>query len=248
MTGEDLKRMQDNFLETSKKIIQEEGRLRPMGFVVTLHKHIEKLFESGYGVEFIDPKDCLRDAHDDRVTTLVIDLLMDWKRLYFAVMKVFPQTRGVLPQLLVLGEEVGVDDPYKRIMRPFLEATQMNEKDVIAATMKHICGEVNAFAAILHTEAWLRMIDRRSEDAARIAEEANTKGLAQDQASIEVVLSILEAHDFARTITVPVHRGAPDNPNKRDSGKVLGFGDPTVIPAQMQGRMSGFLKPLEEAS
>lgn len=246
VTGEDLRRLQDNFLETSKEIILEQGRMRPTGFVITLRKHAEKLFEAGWGLEFLDPKDCL-GAKNDGIATLIVDLLMDWKRLYHAVLNVFPKTQDVLPKLLALGESVGVDDPYKSLMRPFLETTQMNEKDIIAATMRHICGQVDAFACIFHSEAWLRKIDRRSEDTERITKEANAKGLAQDQKSIEVIFSSMETHYFARTITMPVHRELSSDPQARDAGKILGFGEPTEAGA-LAGRMAGFLKPLGEAS
>ena len=67
MTGEDLKRLQDHFLEGGKMILRESGRLRPVGFVITLHKHVEKIFETGWGVEIIDPASCVRDGEDDRI-------------------------------------------------------------------------------------------------------------------------------------------------------------------------------------
>lgn len=250
MTGEDLKRLQDSFLENAKKILLEDGRLQPIGFVVTLHKHVDKLLKTGWGVEFLDPKECLRDAGDG-VATLIVNLLMDWKRLYHAVLNVFPQTRDILPRLLTLGEVIGADDPYMRLMRPFLKATQMHEKDVIAATMRHICGQVDAFACILHSEAWLRKIDRRTENAEQITKEADAKGLAQDQKSIEVIFSSMETYDFARMLTVPVHREPSE---ERDAGKVLGFGEPTEAldtpkdNNRLEGRLVRFLKPLKDAS
>ncbi len=40
MTGDDLKRMQDTFLKAAKKILLSNDQLRPVGFVVTLHKHV----------------------------------------------------------------------------------------------------------------------------------------------------------------------------------------------------------------
>lgn len=218
MTGDDLKRMQDGFLKTSKEILLETGRCRPVGFVVTRHKHVDKLFETGWGLEFID---------------------------------VFPKTRDILPRLLALGETVGVDDPYMRLMRPFLETTKLDEKDVIAATMRQICGQVDAFACILHSEAWLRKIDRRSEDAEQVTKEADAKGLAQDQKSIEVIFSSMETYNFARMITVPVHR---EPSKRRDEGKVLRFGESTEVLDTLnntnviEGRLVRFLKPLGIAS
>ena len=252
MTGDDLKRMQDGFLGISKQILLEEGRLRPVGFVVTLHKHVDKLFESGWGLEFIDPKACLRDVEDDSVTTLIVDLTMDWKRLYHATLNVLPQTRSTLPDMIALGASVGVNDVYKRVMRPFLSVTQLDEKDIIAATMRQICDKVDAFASIFHSEAWLRMVES-TENVDEIRKNA-PKSLGQDMKSVEIVMSAMETYDFTRMITVPVQRKASKNPNKRDEGKVLGFGKQTErldTPGDknvLKGRMVRFLKPLKEAS
>jgi hypothetical protein len=251
MTGDDLKRMQNGFLEASKKILLEECRLRPVGFIVTLHKHVDKLFESGWGIEFIDPKAWMRDVQDDNVATLIIDLMMDWKRLYHAVLNVFPQTRDVLPQMLALGESVGVDDVYKRTMRPFLKATQLDEKDVIAATLRQICDKVDAFASILHSEAWLRVVES-TETVEKIRENA-PKSLGQDKKSVEIVMSAMETYDFTRMLAVPIHREPSKNPRERDEGKVIGFGELTEgldTPGDtnvIEGRLARFLKPLKDA-
>ena len=244
MTGDDLKRMQDGFLEGAKALLQEHGRIRPIGFVVTRHKHVEKLLETGWGVEMIDPKACVRDTKDDTIATLILDLLMDPKRLYHTVLNVFPQTRDVLPQMIALAKAVGVDDPYKRTMRPFLRATQLDEKDIIAAAMRQVCEKVDAFASIMQSEAWMRVVEP-TEDRNKIAED-----LGDDQKSIEVIISSMETHDFVRMITIPVQRRAPEGSAKRDEGPVVGFGDPHVgidSPSDtnvLEGRLVRFLKPL----
>jgi hypothetical protein len=253
VTGDDLRRMQDDFVETSKKILLEQDQLRPVGFVVTLHKHVDKLLESGYGVEFIDPKDCLRDAKDDAVATLVVDLAMDWKKLYHAVLSVFPKTRDVLPRLLDVAETVGADDPHLRLMRPFMASTGLHEKDVVAATMRQICDKVDAFASIMHSEAWMRALDPSSETVDDVYKNA-PGGLGQDKKSVEVLVSAMETHDLARMITVPICREPSADPSRRDGGRVLGFEEPTesVHTAEdrnkLEGRMVRFLKPLPEAS
>lgn len=241
MTGDDLRRMQNNFLETSKKILLEGSPLRPVGFIVTLHKHLDKLFESGWGIEFIDPKAaCLRDRSDDTIATLVVDLAMDDKHLYHVVLNVFPQTRDVLPQ------RIAVDEAYKQVMRAFLTATKMDEKDITSALMRQICDKVDAFACIYHSEAWMRRLDS-SETVDQIYANA-PGGLAQDQKSVEVIVSSMETYDFARMITVPIQRApSPPSSKERDDGKVLGFGEPHETDA-VEGRLTGFLKPLPEAS
>ena len=254
MTGDDLKRMQDHFLEGGKAILRESGRLYPIGFVVTLHKHVDKLLESGgWGLEIIDPRTCVLDNQDDdKVATLVVDLLMDWKRLYHAVLNVYPQTRGVLPPMIKLAKDIGADDPYKRTTRAFLSATQLDTKDVIAATMRKICGEVEAFASIMQCEAWQRCIDLTDKAA---IEKANREGLTQDAKAVEVLFNSMETYDFTRLITIPIHReAAPPASKKRDEGRVVGFGEPsegldtTDNTNVAEGRFVRFLKPLETAS
>lgn len=250
MTGDDLKRLQNHFFAGGQQILRENGHLRPIGFVVTLHKHVEKLLKSGWGTEILgDPKATfVRDDSDDRVTTLVLDLLMDWKRLYHAVLKLFPQTRDMLPGMVALAEKVRVDDPYKRVMRPFMAHTKLDEKDVIAATLRHVCNKVDAFACIMQCEAWIREV-APDENIDQIPD-----SLGDDAKSVEVVYSSMETYDFARMITAPLHRkkaSGAQQPQQRDEGAVLGFGTLTEhLDTQedtnvLVGRFVRFLKPLD---
>ena len=250
MTGDDLKHMQDGFLDAAKKILRVSRHLRPVGFVVTMHKHLDKLSETGWGVEFIDFGSRMSDDRDDAYAVLILDMAMDWKRQYHAVVSLMPEAAASLKPLLELAERLGVDDPHMRVMRPFLAHVQMDEKDVIAATMRHVCNKVDAFACVMQTEAWLRVVGP-TEDAARV-EAAAAEGLGRDAKAVEVVASSMDTHDFARMLTVPIRR-APSK--QRDGGKVLGFGEPSeaVVTAddpnnKIEGRFVRFLKPLPEAS
>lgn len=242
MTGDDLKRVQDTFLEGSKKILREHGRLSPVGFVVTLAKNVDKLAESGWAAELIHPKDCVRDPHNDRIAALIVDLSTNWKKLYHAVVTVWPKTRQALEPMMALAQAIQIDDPYKRVMRPFLAHTQMEDKDVIAATMRHVCEKADAFASIFHSEAWLRTVDPGAEREADVP-----KDLGQDAKSIEVVISSMETREFTRMLSVPIHREG----TARDEGKIIGFGDATEAIDRhdgtdvLEGRMVRFLKPLE---
>lgn len=248
MNGEALKRLQDHFLDNGKALLLEHGHVQMIGFVITLHKHVEKLFESGYGVEFLDPKECLRDAQDDSVAVLIVNLAMDYKRLYHAVLNVFPKTRDVLPQLLALGHAVDVDDPYMRVMRPFMAHTQLDERDVVAATMRQICDKIEAFACIFQSEAWQRT-------GSYSEREEIPDSLADDAKAIEVIISSMETYEFTRMLTVPVHREpAPPDAERRDAGAITGFGQPLECldtpedTNRLEGRLVRFLKPLEAAS
>ena len=246
MTPEDLKAVQDRFVEGGKTILLEHGRLRPTGFIITLHKHLDKLFDSGWGLEFIDPKACVRGQQPDDTAVLILDLLMDWKRLYHAILNVFPQVRDVLTPMLQLARKVDVDDPYMRITRPFLSHTKMDEKDVIAATMRQICGQVDAYACIMQTEAWLRYVDP-DEDVDKIP--ARLQG---DQKAFEALFSSMETYDFTRLLTTSVHREKPVSAKAaRDDGKIRRFGttdERLGAPEDADGRFMRFLKPLGIAS
>lgn len=243
MTKDDLKGLQDHLLAKAQVILQQSDHLRPAGFVVTLHKHLDKLFESGYGVEFLDPKQLLSDDPDG-IAVLIVDLLMGWKRLYHAILSLFPPMRDVLPGLLEIGVAAEVDDPYMRVVRPFLSAAQLDEKDITIGTVRQICDKTDAFACIYQSEAWIRMV--RSSDREAV-EGVRQNGLSQDAKAIEVVLSTMEAHDFGRSLMMPIEREPSSDPSKRDQGKVRGFGTPKETGA-MQGRVANFLKPLPEAS
>lgn len=237
MTEDDLKHLQDNLLEDSKNALLKHGQIGPVGFVVTRHKRLDKLFASGYGVEFINPSACVHDAKDPTIVTLHIDLAMDWKKLYHAVLAVFPKTQSILPSLLLLGTKVRADNPYKRVMRPFLSSTQINEKDVIAALMRQICDRTDALACIFHSEAWQRYVEPGEEVP---------DDFGDDTRSIEVLISSMETYALARMITVPVHRATPQK--KRDDGKVESFGDPIEVIDRsdnhntLEGRLMRFLK------
>ena len=196
MTEDDLKRLQDNLFERSKKSLMKHGHIGPVGFVITHVRNIDKLLQSGYGVEFIDPKATFVCSEaDDTIATLTIDLAMDWKKLYHAVLTVFPKTQNILPGLLALGAEIKLDDPYKRLMRPFLSATELDTRDIIAATMRQICDKTEAFASIFHSEAWQRAIEP-GESPDKIP-----KDLGADGKSIEVLIELdgdlrIRANDY----------------------------------------------------
>ena len=251
MTGDDLKHMQDGFLDGAKKIIRGE-RLRPVSFIVTMHHHLDKLAGTGWGVEFIDFKSCLRDDNNDKIAVLMLDMLLDWKRLYHALIDLMPKARPVLEPMLALANRVRVDDPYMRVLRPFLERIQMEEKDIVAGVVQQICGKVDAFASIVQSEAWMRYVDPTTETVDEIYKNS-PEGLGQDRKSVEVIVSVMETYEFSRMITVPILRTEKKSAQKRDGGKITGFGEPVehVAPFEEKsaiGRFDRMLKPLGVAS
>jgi len=247
MTGDDLKRLQDTFFSGGQAILRAHARLAPIGFIVTMSKHVDKLFEHGWAMEILDRKMCMRDPKDDAIATLIVDLSMDWKKLYHSICILSPQAKGVLEPMINLAKSIAVDDPYKRVVRPFLERTNTHTKDVMAATMRHICDHVDAFASIFQCEVWFRSVDGTKENEADVP-----RDLSGDAKAIEAVYSTMETYEFTRMLTLPIHREPSEK--ARDEGKVIGFGDlkedvDTVDNGTVTGgRFTGFLKPLSEAS
>jgi hypothetical protein len=251
VTGDDLKHMQDGFLDAAKKIIRT-GRVRPVSFIVTMHHHLDKLAGTGWGVEFIDFKSCLRDDNNDKIAVLILDMLLDWKRLYFALIELMPKAGPVLEPMLDLANQARVDDPYMRVMRPFLAHMQMEEKDIVAGVVQQICGKLDAFASIVQSEAWMRHIDTATETVDEIYKNS-PGGLGGDQKSVEVIVSMMETYEFSRMVTVPIVRSEKKSAQKRDGGKVTGFGGHVehVVPFDEKGtggRFDRMLKPLSVAS
>src|SRR4029079_4352942 len=82
MNGDDLKRIQDTFFSGGQAILRTYSRLAPIGFIITMSKHVHKLFEYGWALEILDRKMCVRDPKDDAIATLILDLSMNYKKLY----------------------------------------------------------------------------------------------------------------------------------------------------------------------
>lgn len=237
MNADDLKHLQDTFVDGARDLLREHGRLRPIGFVVTLEAHVAEARTRGV-LDFIAANATL--GVRDGVATIVLDLFMDPQKLYHAVLAAFPKTREFLPELLAIGQKAGVDYPYLRVIRPVMRHAGLEVKDIIAETMRYVCNELDAFACIMQSEAWLRVVDTQREKLADVPTR-----LGEDQKSTEVIVSMMETHDFSRMVTVPIHREAGKT---RDTGKVTGFGealaDVETDVRKSGGRFSQFLKPL----
>ena len=182
----------------------------------------------------------------------MLDMLLDWKRLYHALIDLMPKARPVLEPMLALANQVRVDDTYMRVMRPFLAHIQMEEKDIVAGVVQQICGKVDAFANIVQSEAWVRYVDPTTETVDEIYKNS-PEGLGQDKKSVEVIVSMMETYEFSRMITVPILRSEAKSAQNRDGGKITGFGESVehVVPVDETspvGRFDRMLKPLTVAS
>ncbi len=247
---DELKAIQDENFSIAKRIMTEVGRVLPMGFVLTRRDETDKLFESGWGIEFLDPKQLI--THDKmgghEMVGLMLNLAMDWKAMYEAVIRISDKAREFLVPAVEMAKHFKIDDPYMRTMRPFMDATNTDEKDIVSATMRAICEKVDAFAAMHVSEAWM------AEPKPGITREDLPNDLSEHPDSVEVVHCVMETREIVRMLAIPILREPPKAGERRDSGKLLGFGevkeqvvrlgDPEVTAI---GRLTRFLKPLEKS-
>ncbi len=243
-----LKVIQNDHLEVAKRLLLEEGFVVPIGFVFTRRDQVDNLLGNGWGIEFIKPKQIFtyERMKGSEVVGLGLDFAMDWERMYHALIRVLPKYRPYLEPFIQLAKEKKLDDPYMRTMRPFMEVSKMDEKDIIAATMKSICERVEAFGAMHVSEAYIvQVTDPKDRD--KMADD-----LADEPTSTEVVMCSLETHEFIRMVTIPIKREASQPGKRRDSGKPIGFGEPQEHiyhydepGSKVEGRLSRFLSPLK---
>ena len=250
MTDDDLKHMQDSHFETAKGIMASGEPVLPVGFVMTTRANIDKMHESGWGIEFVDPKDVIihNTTKGDEVVGLMVPLAWDSERLFYMVRKLWPDTQGALDMVYKMAKDMDLEDPFTRVMRPFMQATNLDEKDVMAAMMRELCEKTDAFAAILISEAWTREVGKDEID-----EDGLPRNLANDMKAVEVVMCTLESRNITRMVTIEVKRG-PSPDGERDSGPFVGFGqlkemcvDNRDPKTRLEGRLVRFLKPLPEA-
>lgn len=245
MTDDELKQMQDNHIEIAKQILLESRQLCQIGFVITKRDQVDALFDSGFGIEFLDVKDVLKkDSPEEEIVVLAVDMSTDYQKLFYVVCQLYPKVAPTIQGLLEVGRrdwKLAESEVYGHIMKPFLQISGLLDKDLTAGVMRLICEKVNAFAAIHISEGWKPRMD--------VPREQLPDYLGDDPASVEVVVCSMDAYEFRRMVVIPILRGPSPDPNKRDGGEVLGFGEVDEMVDnkdgvnQIKGRFANFLKP-----
>ncbi len=244
--NDDFKAIQDDHLRIAKELLLEEGKVYQLGFVFTQRIHLRKLQEAGWGACLLESEMASqKNPSGDDMVCLTINLSMDWERMFEAVVRVIPEVAEFLRSAIDLAKNMKVDEPYMRTMRPFLETTNLDEKDIISMTMKSICELVDASAAMHISEAYLKTVPMKMMSA-------ELGDLSKDDESVEIIVNSIETHDFIRMLHVPIFREPAKPGAKRDSGRVIGIGEVQEHLYNLKdkgsvitGRMVRFLKPPE---
>jgi hypothetical protein len=245
--SEALKAIQDDHLNAAKAMLTDLGFVAPIGFVFTNRGQVDNLFQGGWGIQFIQQKQVFSYDRMEKaeMVGLALDFSMDCERMYEALIRSSPKAAEVLVPLVEVGKRMNIDDLYVRTMRSFMQATNVDEKDIIAMTMRSVCEKVDAFGAMHISEAYLKQMDHRPY--------GGPGDLARDLTSTEVIICSMETREYVRMLALPILREPPKEGEKRDSGKVIGFGevqeqlsrfdDPNCV---VEGRLVRFLKQQQQ--
>lgn len=242
---EDLKQFQEDQIESAKAFMMEEGRVPSFLFLVTTMSSIPEKFKEHLKV--LSEDDTIKqlgDVPEDRPIFVTFDMDTYWKNLYHMMMHVPGKHRAVLPMLVKAGEDANVDDPYMRVMRPFLEISKLHPKDVQALFMRQMILEVGAYAFVKLDEAYI--VDRALKEGETADDVTGEGSIKNHPDSKECIMVFLETHKYQRMVTIPFTRAGPE-----EDDKVTGFLEPKIIEIgadehSLKGRFVNMLRPLPE--
>lgn len=240
LTIDDLKKFQDNMMDSGKRILIEQKHLIPMFFVMTRKMEIdpwlrgtvldartmappEKMDEMpGEYIVLMIPS----DWHDPETLLHMIKYLCDdpvKAELSFAFLRMMAPSYGV------------PSNPTEHIVKVFQKMTGMSPKNIIASFVKKLCQKTEAVAYVQVCEAWLR---DNIEDRSAIPED-----LHDDPEAQEVLMCSMETNlKYTRFIREHFQR------SEREKGDIIGWGKKEVMEDteengnRLTGRFFGFIR------
>lgn len=232
-----LREFQDSFVALAKDMFLGQERLLPFAAVLC-YRLKGAAFAKREDVRLIfgsEPE--LSALPNEAVCTFVTPLHFNWEqKFHILVSNGDARTRAVLKELVAVAIENSVDEPHMRVVRPFMQVTGLNEKDIQAMAMAELARGTSAFAILMVQEGYFKYGD------------AHPAGSLRDDASAkEGILAMLETRQGSRLVHVPVLRDS----GRRDVGAVVRFDDAKIFNDHlerdlgMKGRFAQLLAPLE---
>lgn len=234
MKEQQLIDIQDTLLEASKQFLLDRGFVTGVAYLVTYKGCEDGATESGqFGLMYPDLKDLVKTVRteDQSYTILAIDMEPDDFELLGQFCHMFKDSESqekmkttILESLELAKSLFGLDEKLASTitLNTLLDNFQADRKDITAMMLNRLCESTKAFAVIHNTEAFSLKVDNEKD------RERFNRNLRDDPDSVEVLMSAMECHDFRRIINVPIVREPPAPGQKRDSGKILSFGDPDI--------------------
>jgi hypothetical protein len=226
---DNLKKWQDNVMDIAKKILRENGELRPVAFVLTERMNIDEdlqksalMLKDGEGVTLTNLANADEVKPADTVV-LIIDLMFGPEQALEVIKTRMPPEQAVfISALEAQGHKFGVKNPSVGVAKVLMERLDLDIKDVVAMAIELIIKKTDAIAYIKLDETWMVGAKDKTGEEIEAFRRANG-GLEGHPDATEAIMSLLETDGLVRMLTVDFRRNRPK------TGRVIGFGEPKEI-------------------
>lgn len=207
----------DQMFETSKRILREEGHLRPYVWMLTQKERVAPAARPN--LVAMDP---VSQSGQDELAIVCLPLSYDndalSKIIHDHVLTQPARERYDMAHLIARGVAGYTEERFHGTMvKTFLESQRWCEADLVAILIRSTLKQMGAVAYVKQDDAWhLWLKDGEKRDP-----NVETR---HDPRSTECIISELEWKGGMRVIVQPYHRRG----ERRGEGKVKSFGDPVV--------------------
>ena len=240
MTIEDLKKFQDNMMDSGKRILVETKHLVPMFFVLTRKMEIDPwLRGTVLDASTMEPPEKMDEMPGDFIVLMIPSDWHDPETLLHMIKYLcddpakaeasFAVLRLMAPMYNVAGNAT------EHIVNAFQKMTGLSPKNIIASFVKKLCQKTEAIAYVQVCEAWVR---DNIKDRSAIPE-----SLHDDPEAQEVLMCSMETNkSYTRFIREHFTR------SERDKGDIVGWGKKEVMEDtgadgnRLTGRFFGFIR------
>jgi len=223
---ETLKKWQDGLMEMAKKILRQDGELRPVAFILTERMNIdEDLQQSALLLKDGDVLSNLANADEVKPSDTVV-LLVDLnigpeQALEVIKSKMPPEMAKFVSSLEADGHRFGITSPATSIAKIVMQKLDLHEKDVVAMAIQLMLKKTDAIAYVKIDESWQVSAKGNAEEVEKYRQEHGT--LENHPDVVESVLTFMETEGLSRMVTVEFKRNRPK------TGRIIGFGEPMEI-------------------
>lgn len=235
---EKLKKWHDGVIETAKKILREDGELRPIALFLAEKMSIDQDLQEGSWLLSRTDNEVTNLVNADEVkpadtVVLVVDLVLSPDQV-LAVLKSYMSAEhaAFIDSLETTGRKAyGVKDPAVGMSKILMDHFGISIKDVVSMAIQSVIKKTDAIAYVKVDEAWL--VSARKNDSDAVTKFSDENGSIQTHPDAkEAIMTFLETTDFVRMVSVPFRRNRPK------TGRVIGFDEPMEITETPENRDS----------
>lgn len=224
---ENLKKWQDGILDMAKKILREEGELRPVAFFLTEKMSIDEGLQSS-ALMLKPDGDVLTnlanasDVKPADTIVLLVDLNIGPEQALEVIKsRMPPEMATFVSNLEAEGHRFGIPSPATSIAKVVMQKLELDTKDVVALAIQLMIKKTDAIAYVKLDETWMVSSKGNEKDILAYQQEHGT--LENHPDMIEAITSIMETEGLSRMVSVEFKRNRPK------TGRIIGFGDPKEI-------------------